>query len=199
MNFYSNISSTLLKNLIFRNGEEIEVDRGPETEVQEEINVIEVRHVMPVQDQSQNHVITSEVQVGRVVSVGGVQADRAVIIAVQKLIYVGPKRIFEALKWICPIAIAKMVVAKITAIEKLIRTKSFQHFRVLLPCTWKTYRCQHENFRSYTRSAEGVRFFVTEFALPTHPVPIFIQKKQQSVHIFMSYSNKPKIKHVHVY
>ena len=122
------------------------MDRGPETEVQEEINVIEVRHVMPVQDQSQNHVITSEVQVGRVVSVGGVQADRAVIIAVQKLIYVGPKRIFEALKWICPIAIAKMVVAKITVTEKLIRMKSFQHFRVLLSCTSKTYRCQPENF-----------------------------------------------------
>ena len=163
--------------MIFRNGEEIEVDRGPETEVQEEINVIEVRHVMPEQDQSQNHVITSAVQVGRVVSVGEVRADRAVIIAGRKLIYVGPKRIFAAQKWICPIAIAKMVVAKITVTEKLIRTKSFQHFRVILSCTSKTYRCQHENFRSYTRSAEGVRFFVTEFALPTHPVPIFIQKK----------------------
>ena len=83
------------------------------------------------QDLSQNHVITSVAQVGRVVSVGGVQVDHVANIAAQKLIYAVRKQISEAQKWIYPIAIAKMVVAKTIDNVKLIQMKSFLHSNVL--------------------------------------------------------------------
>ena len=118
------------------------MDQEPETEVQGEINVIEVRHVMLEPDQSRNHAITSAVQVGHVVSVGGVQVDHVVTIADRRLIYAGQKRISGAQKWTCPIGIAKMAVEKIIATGKLIQMKSFPHSRVLSSCTSKTYRCQ---------------------------------------------------------
>ena len=117
--------------MIFRNGGEIEADQEHETEVQEEISVIEVRHVMLEQDQSQSHAITSVAQVGRVVSVGEVQVDHVANIAVPKLIYAVRKQISEDQKWIFPIAIAKMVVEKIIANVILIQMKSFLHSSVL--------------------------------------------------------------------
>lgn len=83
------------------------------------------------QDLSQNHVITSVAQVGRVVSVGGVQVDHVANIAVPKLIYAVQKQISEARKWICPIVIVKMAVAKTIANVISIQMKSFLHSSVL--------------------------------------------------------------------
>ena len=83
------------------------------------------------QDQSQNHVITNAAQVGRVESVGGARVDHVANIAAQKLIYAVRKQISEAQKWIYPIAIAKMVVAKTIDNVKLIQMKSFLHSNVL--------------------------------------------------------------------
>ena len=104
---YESYNEVFECKMIFRNGGEIEADQEHETEVQEEISVIEVRHVMLEQDQSQSHAITSVAQVGRVVSVGGVQVDHVANIAVPKLIYAVRKQISEDQKWIFPIAIAK--------------------------------------------------------------------------------------------
>ena len=97
------------------------------------------------QDLSQNHVITSVAQVGRVVSVGAVQVDHAANIAVPKLIYAVQKQISEALKWICPIVIVKMAVAKTIANVISIQMKSFLHSSVLHRALRNLYFCQLEN------------------------------------------------------